>query len=124
MKASCNALDTEGEAPEISHSLLDIVSDDFEISRGMPLPLGATLLLDGINFAVFSSNASLIRLVLYEPGADYPIAEFPLDPRFNRTGDIWHVLVRGIPTSIEYGYRVDRDNNVEKHIHRFDCRRC
>jgi glycogen operon protein len=105
---------------ETGYDLLDMVSREFEISRGSPLPLGATLLRGGINFAIFSSNADSVWLVLYEPGADNPIAEFPLDPRFNRTGDIWHASVRGIPSYIEYGYRVDRIDNPLEHLHRFD----
>lgn len=120
MKADPNASCATEETPETRHSLLDIVSDEFEISRGTPLPLGVTLLRQGVNFAIFSSNASSVRLVLFELGAENPIAEFPLDPRFNRTGDIWHALVCGIPSNIEYGYRMERDNNLEKHIHRFD----
>lgn len=120
MKASSNTLCTNGESTEIKNDIIDFVSSDFEISRGSPLPLGATLLREGINFAIFSSNATSVLLVLYEPGAEKPIAEFPLDPRYNRTGDIWHILVRGIPSTIEYGYRVDRENNTEKHIHRFN----
>jgi isoamylase len=115
-----NLKNTNVEQKEEGHSILDIVSDEFKISRGAPLPLGATLQREGINFAVFSSNATSVWLVLYEPGAEEPIAEFPFDPRFNRTGDIWHVIVRGIPSSIEYGYRVERESNEDRHIHRFD----
>ncbi len=107
-------------APKARGNLLDIVNDEFEISRGTPLPLGATLVREGINFAVFSSNATSVWLVLFEPGANEPIAEFPFDPVFNRTGDIWHAFVRGIASNIEYGYRVDKSDNIAKHVHRFD----
>jgi len=120
MKTSTNAPNIKQESPGTGRNILDIVNDEFEISRGTPLPLGATLLREGVNFAVYSSNATSVWLVLYESGGDKPIVEFPLDSRFNRTGDIWHVRVRGIASNIEYGYRVDRDNNTEKHIHRFD----
>ena len=99
---------------------LEVVGKDFEISRGGPLPLGTTLKRGGINFAVFSKHATSVSLVLFTPGSDEPIAEFPLDPRYNRTGYTWHALVRGLDPGIEYGYRVDRPPNDEQHIHRFD----
>jgi len=99
---------------------LDIVGDDFKVSRGSPLPLGATLKRGGINFAVFSKHATLVTLVLFIPGEEDPVAEFPMDPRFNRTGYTWHTFVGGLDPGIEYGYRVDRQPNDQRHIHRFD----
>jgi glycogen operon protein len=99
---------------------LEVISKDFEISRGGPLPLGTTLKRGGINFAVFSKHATSVHLVLFAPGGDDPIAELPLDPRYNRTGYTWHALVRGLDPGIEYGYRIDRQPNDEEHIHRFD----
>ncbi len=101
-------------------NFLDIVSKDFEISRGTPLPMGSSLKRGGINFAIFSKHATSVTLVLFVPGEDNPVAEFPLDPRFNRTGHIWHVFVGGLDHGIEYGYRMDRQPNNEPQIHRFD----
>ena len=120
MKVSCNKQNNKHKASNTERNILDIVNNEFEISRGSPLPLGTTLHRDGVNFAIYSTNADSIWLVLYELGATNPIAEFPLDPRFNRTGDIWHAMIRGITSNVEYGYRVDRSDNTEKHIHRFD----
>ncbi len=74
----------------------------------MPLPLGATPLRDGINFAIFSRHATWVSLVLFEPGGDQPVFEIALDPRFNRTGDIWHAFVKGLDPGIHYSYRMDR----------------
>lgn len=31
-----------------------------------------------------------------------------LDPRFNRTGDVWHVLVHGLDAPVHYGFRMER----------------
>jgi isoamylase len=101
-------------------SLIDVVNERFEIARGHPLPLGATLVRGGINFSVFSKNATEVRLVLFAVGQSEPLAEFPLDPRFNKTGDIWHACVRGIDPGIEYGFRVARQDHVDNPLHRFD----
>jgi glycogen operon protein len=103
-----------------SESFLEIIDDDFEISRGRPLPLGATLKRGGINFAIFSKHATAVDLVLFVLGEDEPIAQFPLDPRYNRTGYTWHVFVRGLDPGVEYAYVVDRQPNDKQHIHRFD----
>jgi len=74
---------------------------------GRPLPLGATVTAEGVNFSVFSRNATSITLVLFEKASLKPLAEIPLDPKINRTGDIWHILVLGIESSLRYGYRAD-----------------
>jgi glycogen operon protein len=60
-----------------------------------------------LNFAVFSSRATCISLVLFLPERAHPILEIPLHPPHHRTGDIWHVAIRGLPAEVEYGYRVD-----------------
>ncbi len=103
-----------------SKGFLEVIGKDFEISRGNPLPLGATLKRGGINFAVFSKHATSVNLVLFIPGEDDPVAEFPLDSRYNRTGCTWHAFVGGLDAGIEYGYRVDRQPNDQQHVHRFD----
>ena len=109
-----------GHRTRTQEGFLEIIGEDFEISRGSPLPLGATLKRGGINFAVFSKHATSVALVLFVPGKDDPVAEFPLDPRYNRTGHTWHTFVQGLDPGIEYGYRADRQSNHEQHIHRFD----
>ena len=75
---------------------------------GKPLPLGATLRERGVQFAIFSRHATAITLQLFAASEDRsPMAEIPLDPRVNKTGDIWHIFVEGITAGQMYGYRVD-----------------
>jgi glycogen operon protein len=64
-----------------------------------------------------------MTLVLFPPGESTAALEVPLDPRQNRTGDVWHVLVKGIDTGIGYGFRAAKSPNLEPRIHRFDSRR-
>jgi isoamylase len=104
-------------------SIFDVVDERFEIARGQPLPLGATSVRGGINFSVYSKHASSVSLVLFAPGQLNPLAEFPLDARYNKTGDIWHALVRGLDPGIEYGYRMGMANNPAPRLHRFDVRK-
>ena len=43
---------------------------------------------------------------LFKEGQEAPVAEIPLDPTFNRTGDVWHIFVYGLGPEVLYGYRV------------------
>jgi isoamylase len=74
---------------------------------------------DGINFAVFSRHATSVTLVLFASTDGEILAEFTLDPRYHRTGDVWHCLVTGLPGDVRYGFRADRQPNNAPHIHRY-----
>ncbi len=93
------------------NKLLSIISSDFEIKRGHPWPLGATLVRKGVNFAVISGSAKMVYLVIYGKCSNNPIIEFPLDPRINKTGDIWHAHITGLNPLISYAYRVFADDH-------------
>ncbi|MBY0523555.1 MAG: glycogen debranching protein GlgX [Gemmataceae bacterium] len=75
-------------------------------ARGRSLPLGATALADGVNFVLFCRHGTAVSLVLYALEGSDLLAEIPLDPRKNRTGDNWHILVGGLPPKFRYGWRV------------------
>ncbi|MDX1389227.1 MAG: alpha-amylase family glycosyl hydrolase, partial [Acidobacteriota bacterium] len=79
---------------------------------GRPVPLGATVESDGVNFAVVSSSAAAMTLVLFEPGAPGPDAELPLDAGSHRTGNTWHVWVGGLRPPFEYVFRVNGFDGV------------
>jgi glycogen operon protein len=91
-----------------------------KFSRGAPLPLGATIIRDGINFAIFSRHATTVMLAVFVADAKNPLFEVDLDPRFNRTGDIWHIFVEHLEPNIYYAYRMDRSSSVNARFHRFD----
>jgi glycogen operon protein len=79
----------------------------FRTARGRSLPLGATAFAGGVNFALLCKHGTSVKLVLYALEADELLAELDLDPRRNRTGDHWHILVAGLPPAFRYGWRVD-----------------
>ncbi|CAN5810841.1 glycogen debranching protein GlgX [soil metagenome] len=87
------------------------------VSRGDPLPLGASLAPDGVNFVLICRHATDVTLVLSGPCNGHHEAEIALDPRLNRTGDHWHVRISGLPEEFCYGYRVD---GPDGNGHRFD----
>jgi glycogen operon protein len=76
-------------------------------------------LAEGVNFAVFSRHAQRVDLLLFQEGREKPIAEIALDPDYNRTGDVWHVLIQGLPADVTYAYRV-HGPLAPKSGHRFD----
>jgi glycogen operon protein len=94
-------------------------SATFPTARGRCRPFGATAQADGVNFAVFSRHAHAVSLVLFREGREEPVAEIPLDPGTNKTGDVWHIFVQGLTSDYLYGYRVHGPNTA-KTGHRFN----
>ena len=92
-----------------------------EIQAGNPLPIGGTHQQgDGVNFVLFSRHATRVRLELYQhPDDSSPTRIIDLDPMSHRTGDIWHVWVRGIAEGQLYGYRIEGPYRPEEG-HRFN----
>ena len=75
-------------------------------STGQSSPLGATLVPGGVNFSVFSRNASGVELVLFDREDDArPARTIAIDPVTNRTYYYWHVFVPGLAAGQLYGYR-------------------
>jgi glycogen operon protein len=82
--------------------------DALVVDAGKAQLLGSTLTGEGVNFALFSRHAAMVSLILFEsPEPDSPWMEIPLNRRENKTGDIWHCLVRGLKAGTCYLYRVD-----------------
>lgn len=75
---------------------------------GKPKPLGATVTATGVQFALFSRDATAVYLALFHDSHDdVPYEEIALDPRLHRSGDIWHIDVEGLAEGALYLYRVD-----------------
>jgi isoamylase len=96
-----------------------VMEGELGLGRGKPLPLGASRQAGGVNLAVFSRHATSVTLVLFGSDDERPCAEFALDPRYHRTGDVWHGLVTGVSGEVRYGFRADRQPNDAPHIHRY-----
>jgi isoamylase len=91
----------------------------FEITPGSPRRLGATIMPLGINFAVFSRHADHLWLVLFTP-AGRSIGEIELDPIVNKTGDIWHVMIRTRNHDLQYCFRAKGPHDPWESGHFFD----
>lgn len=88
----------------------------YAISSGSPVRLGAHFDGAGVNFAVFSAHATGIDLCLFGPQGHTETARFALP---ERTGDIWHGYVAGLPAGTRYGYRAHGSYAPEQG-HRFN----
>jgi isoamylase len=83
----------------------------FPVRMGRPLPFGATAVPGGINFSVYSNNATAMTLVLFHKGEREPMAELPFPDCF-RIGSVFAMTVFGLDVeSIEYGYRAGRSTS-------------
>ena len=79
-----------------------------DLRRGRSAPLGASAHADGVNFSVFSKNATGVELLLFDrEDASCPSRTIALDPERNRTYHYWHVFVPGIGPGQLYGCWID-----------------
>jgi isoamylase len=77
------------------------------VTPGRSAPLGATIVPGGVNFGVFSRNASGLELLLFDREDDTrPARVITIDPATQRTSNYWHVFVPDVKPGQLYGYRV------------------
>ena len=71
---------------------------------GRPYPLGATYDGSGVNFAIFSENATGVELCLFDsPEAEVESLTIPLP---EQTDMVWHGYLPDVHPGQLYGYRV------------------
>lgn len=94
----------------------------FEASEGHPAPFGATPRNGGVNFSIFSSNAVSATLCLFSSSdlhENTVTEQITLDPFTNKTGDVWHVFLKGDFKDMLYGYKFEGNFSPEEG-HHFD----
>ena len=77
-----------------------------DLLPGMPFPLGATPGPEGVNFSVWSRDATSVELLLFD-AADSPAPSrvITLGRELHRTYYYWHALVPGLGPGQHYGWR-------------------
>ena len=75
----------------------------FFIEAGQPYPIGATVDENGVNFSIYSKNATAVSLHFYN-GFGRETHRFQLT---EKTGDVWHIYIAGAKAGQRYAYRVD-----------------
>ena len=74
----------------------------YRLSAGSPYPLGATSDGLGINFAVFSANATRIELCIFDEQGRKELCRLPLP---ECTDEVWHGYLPDAQPGLVYGYR-------------------
>ena len=73
------------------------------LSEGLPWPLGATWDGLGVNFALFSANATRVELCLFDDAGERELERIEL-PEY--TDEVWHGYVHEARPGTLYAYRV------------------
>jgi glycogen operon protein len=74
------------------------------VEAGLPYPLGATWDGAGVNFALFSENATAVDLCLFDgPDGNRETARIRMP---EQTNQVWHVYLPEVRPGQRYGYRV------------------
>jgi isoamylase len=74
-----------------------------EVLEGKPFPQGATWDGSGVNFALFTANATKVEVCLFDDKGEREVQRIEL-PEF--TNEIWHGYVPRVGPGALYGYRV------------------
>jgi glycogen operon protein len=76
------------------------------IREGGSAPLGAAVRRGGVNFSVFSKQATRVELLLFDDAEDaQPVRVVSLDAGRHRTYHYWHVFVPDLAPGQIYAYR-------------------
>lgn len=76
---------------------------NIKAKSGKPYPLGSTFDGVGVNFAIFSANATKIELCLFNDSGSKELSRYELA---NNTDNVWHIYIPEIAPGQVYGYRV------------------
>jgi isoamylase len=76
---------------------------EIEVLPGSAYPLGATWDGEGVNFALFASNADGVELCLFDEHCKEELARIKF---IERSSHVWHAYLPGIKPGQCYGYRV------------------
>jgi len=92
----------------------------FSVNSGKPHPLGATPNPHGVNFSLYSQNATGVELLLFADANDpKPTQTITLQRNKNLTFFFWHIHVEGLSAGWHYAYRVDGPQEIDAG-HRFN----
>ncbi|MDB5196292.1 MAG: glycogen debranching protein [Flaviaesturariibacter sp.] len=75
-----------------------------KIYPGRPFPLGATWDGGGVNFAIYSENATSVELCFFEADSKGESHRYKMNERSNH---VWHCYVPLCQPGQHYGYRID-----------------
>ena len=96
-------IDVKPPAPQSAEIAIAQVLRRTRIREGQPYPLGATWDGLGVNFALFSANATKVELCLFDSNGERELERIEL-PEY--TDEVWHGYLPDARPGTIYGYRV------------------
>lgn len=109
-----NSKITELNLPRTIHLVPMDHIDGFDVRPGFYEINGATAIPGGVNFTVYSHNATSIELLLFKREENEPFAVLPF-PAHYRIGNVYSMIVFKLNIEdFEYAYRVDGPYEPEK----------
>jgi glycogen operon protein len=93
----------EPREPASAEIVAPTVRRTSRLREGLPYPLGATWDGLGVNFALFSANATRVELCLFDSDGKRELERIEL-PEY--TDEVWHCYLPDARPSTIYGYRV------------------
>ncbi len=105
--------ETMGTLRNINLRPMNIIKG-YKVRPGFYETNGATAIPCGVNFTVFSHNATSIELALFRKGEAEPFVTLPF-PEHYRIGNVYSMIVFDIDiSSFEYAYRIDGPYDQKK----------
>ena len=78
-----------------------------EYKAGRVFPFGASIMYNGVNFSIYSKDATGCTLLLYHKGEEKPFVKIPFPDEF-RIGDVFTMMVFDLDIDdFEYAYLMD-----------------
>lgn len=79
----------------------------FSVDLGFPV-LGSTIVETGVNFGIYCKNKKNVTLNIYDfSHSTTPTISLKLDKTLNKTGDIWHIFLKGAKEGTIYTWSID-----------------
>jgi glycogen operon protein len=75
----------------------------YQTNAGTAYPLGSNPDSQGINFSLYSADATKVELCLFNESGSIELERYELA---NRTDNVWHIRLEGAKAGLVYGYRV------------------
>jgi isoamylase len=88
--------------------LKSIIMASITVHDGFPGLYGSVLTSEGVFFSIYSKSAKSISLILFSNENDkLPSKIIDFNPQKDKTGDIWHIFVKGLKAGALYLYKID-----------------
>ncbi|MGF1727390.1 glycogen debranching protein GlgX [Photobacterium nomapromontoriensis] len=99
-----------GEIRHIAASVNQVLAAEMDVYTlpGVAFPLGTSIRDGGVNFSLYSKDATRVTLHLFADNtATVPRHSFELNPILHKRGHYWFIFVGNIAHGQHYGYQVD-----------------